>query len=389
MRYPLIPLPFAHFPGGEAGMEKYKVRSVTLHYPQSTATRTLEDLEVIAAKLHEAIDRASSNVGIQVESARIVIQTGDPRRLDVEPENLAEMAGSSSILLSLGALRGELLGDEDVRSLLKEFARYGIFYSILLPQPEWKEARIISEFIHSLAEEDPSIPTRMGVNTLGEPLITPYYPLASAPLNGSPKATVSLTYPNYLLEAFRSNGWEGMVNAMVEAGKTALALLDETASILGVEALGVDLSIAPWMEESSLGLVEYIAGVRMPEPGFVADVYSVNAAIGEAARRLGRTVGFNELQLPVAEDLKLKARVSELETTARDLARFSCACLAGLDLAVVPSSIEGVAGLILDVSACARTKGKSLGVRIVPVEDVEPGDKVWLEKFGETPVIPL
>ena len=56
---------------------------------------------------------------------------------------------------------------------------------------------------------------------------------------------------------------------------------------------------------------------------------------------------------------------------------------------MVPASPRGVAGLILDVAACSRAKGKPLGVRVIPVEDVEPGDKVWLDKFGETPVIPI
>ena len=165
--------------------------------------------------------------------------------------------------------------------------------------------------------------------------------------------------------------------------------MEEASRRLGVKPLGVDLSVAPWMEESSLGLVEYVAGVRMPEPGFLQGIYIVNRALHDASRVLGKTVGFNEVQLPVAEDLKLKARVSELDTTARDLARFSCLCLAGLDLVVIPASRDGVAGLILDVGACSRAKDKPLGVRVIPLEDVEPGDKVWLGKFGDAPVMPI
>jgi len=131
------------------------------------------------------------------------------------------------------------------------------------------------------------------------------------------------------------------------------------------------------------------SGVRLPEPGIALGIALVNKAVNEASQSLRIVTGFNEVQLPVAEDLKLKARVSELETNARDLARLSGVCLAGVDLVVVPADIDGVAGLLLEVRGYSISKRKPLGVRIIPVDDVEVGDKVYLEKFGETPVIPI
>ena len=369
-------------------MAKYKIRSITLHVPPHMALQVLSDIESYTSRLLEAVDTVASETGHEIETARIVTAVGDPSRIPVAPEDLGEAARASGVLISIGPVPSGIADKR--RDELLSLAENGVFFNIVLEEATWEHARIASEIIHAAAEKDPSVPTLFGVNTYGKPLVTPYYPLASPHDGDRPAVTASLTYPSYLLDAYRSGGYKGIVEAAASAGREALGALEIASTALNSEALGVDLSVAPWMEESSLALVEYVAGVRMPEPGFLLGVYTVNRAISEAASLLGeKAVGFNELQLPIAEDLKLKKRVAELDTTARDLARFSCVCLAGLDLAVVPASVKGVAGLILDVAACSLTKNKPLGVRIVPLEDVEPGEKVWLDKFGETPVIPL
>ncbi len=58
-------------------------------------------------------------------------------------------------------------------------------------------------------------------------------------------------------------------------------------------------------------------------------------------------------------------------------------------MAVVPYDKGLIAGLILEVSAYAETKGRPLGVRLIPLQGVEPGDKIDLDRFGETPVIAI
>ncbi|MCE4624609.1 MAG: DUF711 family protein [Desulfurococcales archaeon] len=365
---------------------EYKIRSITLHDPRGVDSLGIGELESITARLREVVDEVMSGSGVEIESARLVVEAGRIGDLEGLAGKLGELADEYQVLLSVGGIPSSVLDESKValRSLLEN----GIFFHVQVEEYSWDEARKISGFIHEMADIDPVLATRFGVNVYTSPVITPYYPLAS-PLTGEGAATVSLTYPNYLLNAYRRGGYNGLVEAVVSAGEKALEVLEEASRLLGVKPLGVDLSVAPWMEESTLGLVEYVVGVRMPEPGFLQGIYIVNRALQDASRVLGKTVGFNEVQLPVAEDLKLKARVSELNTKARDLARFSCLCLAGLDLAVVPASRDAVAGLILDVGACSRAKDKPLGVRIIPLEDVEPGDKVWLGKFGDAPVIPI
>ena len=355
----------------------YQIRMITAHLDCRRIEDPVDTIYEYASSLGEAGDRIASEIGVSVWSKRIV--------LDYCEDSIDEILGSapySDALVSLGGLTlrridGEAAGD---------LAENELFFSILLTDRSWEEARRASDVIHKVADRDPSLATRFGVNTLGERIETPYFPLAATPRNGV--VTAGLLYPKYLLNAYRTRGYTGLVEAIREAGRLAVNAVRITAGETGLAPGGVDLSPSPWMEESTLALVEFIAGVRMPEPGLAHGIALVNKAVSEAAGELPAT-GFNEVQLPVAEDLKLKARVSELETTARDLARYSGVCLAGLDLVVVPANRDWVAGLILEVAGYSLTKGKPLGVRIIPVEGVEPGDKVYLEKFGETPVIPL
>ncbi len=359
----------------------YKIRALTF---LTSVRDSIEDtLEQYASKILEAKDKAIEETGYQVESVRIVLSGASINDWSAETLRLAEIRDDYGVLVSIGSI--DL---EEAYTHLDDYIKIveaGFFSSIIISDIDREKALKASQIIHRVAENDPSYATRLGINVYGSPVETPYFPLASIE-EGREGVAVAITYPNYLSECYRRNGVNGLKSCIISAYETAMKAGKIASNVLDTAFLGVDLSVAPWMEETTLGLVELVAGVRMPEPGFLNGIYIVNKTLGEVGK--GRNVtGYNEVQLPVAEDLKLKARVAEQETTARDLARFTCVCLAGLDLAVVPADIYGVAGLILDTGACSKTKNKPLGVRIVPVEDVEPGDKVWLDKFGETPVI--
>ncbi len=361
---------------------KFTIRALVLHLPVDSA----DAVEEAGFRLMEAKDRVESDLGVKVDSARVTINVGGgAERLAEEARAAAKASMDGGFFVNLGPVR--LTGEDDI-DVLASVAEEGVFFSVLLGGLDWEEALLASRLFHEASRRGVDYPVYFGVNALGEPIVTPYYPLSTAP-PGEKLVTAALTYPNYLSEAYRSGGLEALRDAALKAARIALRAAEAAASHLGAARAAVDLSVAPWMQESSLGLVELVAGVRMPEPGFAAGVRLVNEAIASAAEALGAATGFNEVQLPVAEDLKLKARVSEGDTTARDLARLSGVCLAGLDMVVVPADVRGVAGLILEVAAYARAKRRPLGVRLVPVEDVEPGDKVFLERFGEVPVISI
>ncbi|MCE4601992.1 MAG: DUF711 family protein [Desulfurococcales archaeon] len=364
-------------------MAGFKIRMLTLH-----AGNIGDDARVLVEELYtvlaEARDRIVGEIEVQVETVRITLPDPASGSEALARVKALEDLEGEDLIVSIGNVSSTMSSLEDV---VVETARAGLFAAILLQKPTWQEARRISMVLHRLADEDPSLGVHIGINTLGTPLVTPYYPLSHSP-QGRRLLTTALTYPNYLAEVYMKQGLEGLEEAVKRAGRIALRGLELAGIMVKAEPAGVDLSVAPWMEDSSLGLVELVAGVRMPQPGFSLGLAQVNGVLARAAGNT-RAVGFNEVQLPVAEDLKMKARVSEGDTTALDLARLSGVCLAGLDLVVTPASIDGVAGLILEVAAYSRSKSKPLGVRLIPVEGVEPGDKVYLDRFGETPVIPI
>ncbi len=364
-------------------MYPYRLRALTLHLPRGL----VEDEDAIEDKMYkllEARDIVESNVGIEVDSVRVTLPNIDTRRFP-EVLEVIRRVKPEDVLVSMGNIGSS---SSRLEEIVKEVVSSNLYVGVLLEEPTWDTSRRISKLIHEVAEEDIGGATRLGVNVLGEPIYTPYYPLSYSP-GDQLSITASLTYPNYLRDAYQRGGVRGLSEAVEAAGLTALRSLSEAAKIVGATLGGVDLSVSPWMEESSLGLVETVAGVRMPKPGFAMGIRVVNEVLESTATRISPTIGFNEVQLPVAEDLKLKARVSEGEIRARDLARLSGVCLAGLDLVVVPADVEGVAGLILEVAAYSRAKRKPLGVRLIPIDGVQPGDVVSIPRFGDTPVIPI
>ncbi len=364
-------------------MPEYSIRAIVLHLGvRPSSTEEYRDLAQDAAvRVHEALDRA----GVKPDSVRITFPNNDPQiAMDAAPY-LGEVSDAEMVFISLGGVEASRRHSLD---FLKEAAESGVFAHALLDEPTWEIAQALAETMNAIAELEPVKAARIGVNTLDEPIITPYYPLSSS-TPGETYLTAAITYPNALAKAYRDGGLKKVVETVIDIGKEVLNSLKAVAEELGYRPAGVDLSVAPWMHETSLGLAELVAGTRIPQPGFARGILEVNKALSKAAESLAQAVGFNELQLPVAEDLKLKLRAAEGVITASDLARLSGVCLAGLDMAVVPYDKALIAGLILEVSAYAEAKGKPLGVRLIPLQGVEPGDKIDLDRFGETPVIAI
>lgn len=365
----------------------YEIRTLTVHYGKplpDDMDDAKDEIETFLLKFSDAIDKYKSQFNISPTYLRIAFPN---------PPFLENLESFTKLLEDLTEKYSINLGQIDsnyskLSDAILLIANNKMFASILMKGNDWDEAIKISKALHELTSNLPELGANIGVNTLNEKFfITPYYPLASA-IPGKIMISAALTYPNYLKDSYTKNGYDGMITSIIDAAKVAQDMAMYVSNILNIEYAGVDLSVSPWMEESSLGLVEQVSGVRLPKPGFAYGLKKVNDALLIASKSL-KTIGFNEVMLPIAEDSKLKARASENEFNARDLVKLSGVCLAGLDLVVVPYNIVDVAGLLLDESAYAKTKSKTLGVRIIPVENVEPGDKVSLGRFGETPVISI
>lgn len=366
-------------------MTKVAIRSITIHLPRPERWETdfVEDyLEEWTYKVLEASDRISPQIDLEITTLRLTLP-------NIPLSAINDVASLSrkieeNVLISLGGLPPALDKVEDfIFSSIKE----GFYMHITIGEPSWNILRRVARLFNRLSEEEPDMATRFGINLSGEELLTPFYPLSWSPGEKIPLITSCLTYPSALLEAYRASGFEGLKSEVKKWAKEASSVGKSFANEIKGSFKGVDLSVAPWMEDSSLGLVEVIAGVRLPEPGIAYGISLVNKALREVSNSI-KSVGFNSVQLPLGEDLKLKLRASEGELRARDLARLCGACLAGLDMVVVPFDDVKVAGLLFDIAAYVRSD-KVLGARIITLSGIEEGDKVFTKRFGEIPVIAI
>ena len=365
-------------------MVNVAIRSITVHLPRPEYWKAdyLEDyLEEWSYKILETYDRVSSETDFEISSLRMTLP-------NVPSDFISELTSlnkvEENILISLGGLS---LQPNKIENVITSTTEEGFYIHVLINKPEWSAFRSIARLFNRLSEKEPDMATRFGVNLSGQELLTPFYPLSWSPGNNIPLITTCITYPNALLEAYRSLGLAGLKNEVEKWAKKAYEIGHMFSGEIGGRFKGVDLSVAPWMENSSLGLIEAIAGVRLPEPGIAYGIALVNRILKEVSGSI-KTTGFNSVQLPVGEDLKLKARASEGELRARDLARLCGACLAGLDMVVVPFDEIRVAGLLFEVAAYTR-EDKVLGARIITLEGIEDGDKVFTNRFGEIPVISI
>jgi uncharacterized protein (UPF0210 family) len=251
--------------------------------------------------------------------------------------------------------------------------------------------RRVAEAILKISQKNPILLSRMAVKLgYSKEFLTPYFPL-SVNVKFREGLALALLYSTDLLESYRINGIKGLTDRACKLMIRSEACGLEVSSKLGIEFYGVDYSVSPWMENSSARLVEEISGVPIPEPGSIAAVAELNKAIKEAALKANvKSTGFCELMLPVAEDNVLKQRALEGRLRLRDLIALSTACVAGVDMVVIPAedSLKHVEGLLKDVFKIAELKGRVVGVRVIPHYSVRPGESVDLGLFGKVPVIP-
>ncbi len=156
---------------------------------------------------------------------------------------------------------------------------------------------------------------------------------------------------------------------------------------MGIDYLGIDVSLSPWGEESVVDAVERVYGIKFGGPGTLSAIYRLNRAIWDVSSQF-RTTGFNEVMLPLAEDEKLKARAREGLVTFSKLVKYVMTCVAGVDMVPIPSGqVTLVRGLINDLHAIVSIKRRSVGLRLIPYPG--SGSEVDLGDFGKTPVLDM
>ncbi|MEZ0394591.1 MAG: DUF711 family protein [Desulfurococcaceae archaeon] len=334
-------------------------------------TGAVDGAEALKGELELALDALARarevlrELGVEVFSERISM----PGVRGSLAERALELAGER--LLSVGYASS--LSDGEAA----ELALLGAYVPLLHEgPPDAGEALKYSRIFHAVASKDPAAATRMAVGFHGRDFLTPYFPDSSS--RGVREVAISFIYPQLLYG--RCGDLEAAFREAFFAFERAASAVEEATGL----RVHIDYSLSPWMERSVAALAEE-CGWPLTRPGFVGFVWRLNEAIRGS---LGpRATGFSEVMLPYAEDGKLIEHGRRAEVKARDFLSYSAACVAGVDMVVVPEGVEALAGLILDAMAIARAKGRPYAFRAIPVPGT-PGDEVDLGKFGRVPIIP-
>ncbi|WP_245526467.1 DUF711 family protein [Desulfurococcus mucosus] len=292
-----------------------------------------------------------------------------------EALKLLEVAGNGDALVSAGYIDLRRLTPGDASHL----AGGGLYIPILAPVNDFTmdDALHFSRIIHAAAADDPVNATRIAIGFHDESFLTPYFPDSSS--RGSRSIGLAFLYPN-ALDAESIDGLSESMHRVFKVFNNIAELLEKS---LGYPVY-IDYSLSPWMERSVAGLLGSL-GFSPLEPGFNYALHVVNKLIGMHGDRL-RAVGFNEVMLPYAEDSVLVEYGGRGLLRARDFLRYASTCVAGVDMIIVPSSVEGLARLTLDAYSLSRVKSRPLSLRAIPV-DGEPGGRVRLGRFGEPFII--
>lgn len=278
---------------------------------------------------------------------------------------ILENIGLNKILLH-GVTLG--LGDKRLNDYIEMLKQYRNLFGNILYQESGKNAL---PKLYSM--DEPDLYTRIAV-TYGGYVDTPYFP-ATTNRENIFGFSIALRYIDLMEEYLRGDS-----NNLVEY----LNSMDMKLSGYGSLYLGIDLSLSPWMDESVAKLIENIYGCIVGQPGSYHAIHNLNIIINDLARTTGlRTLGFNEVMLPVGEDNRLMELVENNRLRLTDLIGLTSVCVAGLDMVVIPDNPRLIKKVAMDLNSISLSKGKPLGMRIIPSAQ----ERVYIERFGEIPRI--
>ena len=155
----------------------------------------------------------------------------------------------------------------------------------------------------------------------------------------------------------------------------------EVAKRLGVPFGVVDLSLAPTPRVGdSVGEIYHAMGIeKLGAPGTTAAVALLNDAVKKGGSFASSSVGgLSGAFIPLMEDHALSRAAADGTLSLEKLEAMTAVCSVGLDMILLPgdTSPEAIAGLILDEASIGVVNRKTTSVRVIPVPDGKPGDRV-------------
>ncbi|MEM2207587.1 MAG: DUF711 family protein [Sulfolobales archaeon] len=329
------------------------VRALTLHV-KSEKYKTQEIVSLL-----EGFKKSLEAQGISVWTLRVSFSE------DFDWREVISYCGDRLML----AAYHRSADDVKVPELVEYLKKCGSSYATILASEENLDylSWLYIELSKALSED---YFTRIGVS-YGGYIQTPYFPISTA---FEDSVSIAYRYIDLLLSS-EPKQWTTVIQELTK--KVSISIRD-IASETGLKVYH-DVSISPWMVESSVDVIERLGAV-FPVVGTLGAVYRLNRVLTEASSNIEST-GFNELMMPVAEDNKLKELVKRGKLRLEDLIGLSTACVAGLDMVAVPRDLNYLKNLFTDTYTAFSIKKRPYGVRIVPTDK----PIVELSRFGELP----
>ncbi len=336
------------------------IRALTFNIKNAS---NIDEVLSVAMSVKDSIE----GEGLKVWSVRLTISSGVDHKI-------LDRLCSESIIFSAYQSRMYRVKIEELKSALECSNSYA---SIIVTRRRdiQRAVNVLREVAHDLGVEA----TARLAFSIGAPIETPYYPL-SVPLRSG--VTVALRYSDMLASTPMSK-WVDVVSGFLRRVESTVK---DAVEGHGVSYLGIDASLSPWREESVVPIVERVLKLPFPSVGSAWAIRRINELIATAAKKAGvRSVGFNELMLPVGEDRRLLELADEGKIRLRDLTYLAAYCVAGIDMVAVPDDPALLASVMLDALAAYDVKGKVVGVRVLP--DVDGAGFIETSMFGRIPVI--
>lgn len=337
-------------------------------------------LEERFSRLKEALDIFLEKHNVRLWTFRIALPY-TPH--DVNLEDIAKLVEELAEIYSIDFISAIHLREKDHRitglaDILESYER--VFASIKVDTAS--EALKVSKIYNSI---EGFAGAKLAIH-VGPELITPYFPLAKNVL-----ATEGLSLTSFVINELKNAIKKRSRSELVEVFKEAERFGIEFSKEANISYFGVDTSPSPWMDLSIAEVIELASGSCFGEYGTHWGISRIMNLIKETAAKVNiRTTGFNEIMLPLAEDNLLKVRAVEGKYGVKDLLSYISVCVSGLDMVPVakPLNYKVIAKLILDLKSLAEVKGRSLGLRLIPIT-ADPGSIIELKMFGKVPVLKL
>ncbi|MEM4626873.1 MAG: DUF711 family protein [Ignisphaera sp.] len=354
------------------------IRALALHIPIIK-----HETGWIVKKSTELLDRTiicCKNVGSSPWTWRIVLP---PLPTTIEYQNVKKMVLEiSSSFSNIGVLIAIpfKMDSPYIDRIIDLIYENDNVYSSISCNDELCIDRVIDRIYGRARNTDINVYTNFAI-AFGSWMESPYFP-ATANVSNTVGVSCSLRYADLIKKSLV----DGNGDIVFEFVTRIDNLLESLSKCVGIPYLGMDLSLSPWLSESVAEIVEFLVGDRMGSIGSFNAIYVLNAYIRRLMKSAGvKTIGYNEVMLPVAEDLLLNERVGKGDVKLRDLMSFSIFCVPGVDMVAMPHYIN-YRRFLLDMLAIYEVKKTNTALRVIPT-DLESGTRIILKRFGETYVV--